>query len=220
MLPAKVYQLLHRYACDIGDGDILEIGAAHGAGTVSLALGVQDGGRSGTVVAVEKGEGGSRAEFGSKERNIKILENNLREFGVSDSVVLVDEHLTRDGNLPEKIQSPAPFSLVCLDADGKLDRDFQRLYDNIRPGAIIVIDDYSPLRAYREQTPRYPLGGGKHYRSLCYANWLLDNGFLHRYRLIEQTLITVKPPDVPDLADLENMENLQVHLDKDRERHG
>lgn len=219
MLSAKVYHLLYRYAGDIGDGNILEIGSAHGAGTVSLALGAKDGNSSATVVAVEKGEGGSRSEYGSKEKNIKILQENFQEFGISDRVNLVDQHLTREDGLPENVQSHVPFSLVCVDADGNLDRDFELLYNKILPGSVIVIDDYSPRRAYREKSTRYPLEGGKHYRTFCYANWLIENGFIHRYKIIGPTLFAVKSPNPPNIDKLQRIEKIQNHLQEDRERH-
>lgn len=220
MLPAEVYYSLYLYGTDIGEGNILEIGSAHGAATVSLALGVKDGGGSATVIGVEKGEGGSRSMYGSREENIEILRENLREFGVAERVKIVNQHLSREGGLPENIQSAQPFSLVCLDADGNLDRDFQLLYENILPGSVIMIDDYSPLREYREKTDRYPLGGGKHYRTFSYANWLLDRGFLHRYKTIGDTLITVKPPSPPSMDQLDEISDIREHIETDRGRHG
>lgn len=214
MLSAHVYEQLFYHARNTGPGSIVEIGAAHGAGTIAMALGLKDAGSTNRVVAIEKGEGGSRSKYGSKNENIEILRNNIREWGVSDRIDVVPKHLERGAELPGSIADNLPVSLLCIDADGYLDRDFELLYDHLLPGAIVVIDDYSPQKDYQPQTGRYPLGGGKQYRTFCYANLLIDEGYLTRYRLIDDTLFAVKPYTDPTF-DLDTTQ-VEEHLKNTR----
>jgi len=219
MLRGEIYSKLYSYAFDINAGNIIEVGSAHGAGTVSLALGVKESGGSATVVGVEKGEGGSRSRYGSKEDNISTLASNVEKYDVEDYVDLVDRRLNVEDGLPADITERVPFSLVVLDADGRLNRDFKLLYEHILPGSVIVIDDYAPMREYREPTERRPAGGGKHYRTLTYANHLLDEGYLNKYATFDGTLIATKPPESPDISDLNGLRTIREYLKADRERH-
>lgn len=218
MLPLDTYKKLYDYAADIGEGNILEVGSAHGAGTISLGLGVEESNGTATVIGVEKGEGGSRTPYGTKKENLRILQDNIRSYGLSERVQIVNEYLSLEDGLPSAIKSNAPFSLVCLDADGRLDRDFQLLYDDILPGSIIAIDDYAPERCYQEKTERMPSGGGKHYQTLVFANFLCREGYLDRFKLLDDTLVAVKPPDAPDINDIQ-FNRIREHLENDRSRH-
>lgn len=219
MLSAKIYSKLYSYASDINAGNVLEIGSAHGAGTVSLALAIKESNGTSTVVGVEKGEGGSRSSYGTKEDNISILRENVQDYGVEAYVDFVDERLELETGLPPEVEDRAPFSLVFLDADGRLDRDFRLLYEHIFPGSIIVIDDYGPIRNYQESTERMPLGGGKHYRTLMYVDFLLNNGYINKYKLFDSTLVATKPPGSPDVSGLDDLRAIEEHLDADRKRH-
>ncbi|WP_459191532.1 class I SAM-dependent methyltransferase [Halosimplex sp. J119] len=216
MLSEEVYEELYKSAKATQDGNIIEVGAAHGAGSIALALGLADSNSNGEVITVEKGEGGSRSKYGAKEDNIGILEQNIREWGVADRVQVVTQHLDRDSELPPAISGELPVSVLCLDADGNLDRDFELFYDHLLPGATVIIDDYSPEKNYRPKSERYPLGGGKNYRTFCHANLLVDEGYLSRYRLIDDTLFAVKPYTDPEY-DLDTTV-VDQHLAKTRER--
>ncbi|WP_459191812.1 O-methyltransferase [Halosimplex sp. J119] len=198
MLSEEVYEELYQSAKATQKGNIVEVGAAHGAGSIALALGLEDSNRDGEVITVEKGEGGSRSKYGSKEDNIRILEQNIREWGVSDRIRVLPQHLDGESDLPAPIAEALPISVLCLDADGNLHRDFELLYDHLLPGSMVIIDDYSPEKNYHPKSERYPLGGGKNYRTFCYANALIDEEYLTRYRLIDNTLFAVKPYTDPE----------------------
>lgn len=195
LLSAEVYYLMYSYASTMNDGNILEIGSAHGAGAISLALGSKESGASAKVVAVEKGE------YDTRPDTINNLNENIDKYDVENHVEVVQRRLTIDEGLPDVIESHAPFSILVLDADGRLDRDFKLLYEHLPPGAIIIIDDYDLAR------------GGKHYRTFVYVNLLSNNNYINIYKIFGDTLVAAKPPESPDIADLDFSES-QEHLDE------
>lgn len=219
MLTPKVYEKFYEAAADVSHSNLIEIGAGHGASTIALALGMKEAGQRNALFTFEKGEGGSRSEYGSKQDNIRILQENLESYGVDDVVTLIDEHLTLDKGLPDSVASGAPFSLLSIDADGRLDRDFELLYEHLIPGAAVIIDDYEMDRGYHDESERYPLGGGKSYRTFCFTNYLLEEGFLHREKVIEGTFFGTIPPNPPkfDIND-PKLDSVREHLENDRRR--
>lgn len=197
-LSAKVYRLLYEYAKDLDEGSIVEIGAAHGAGTVSLALGAKASESTRPVVAVEKGEGGTMDKYGSRDENLGILRANLGHHNVETEVTVVPEYLRAESGVPNEIAERTPISLLCLDADGRLDRSFELLYEHLAPGAIVVIDDYSPRRPRGKENSKF-------YKTFCLANALLNKGYLERFKVFHEmsyttrsVLVAVKPPGAPE----------------------
>lgn len=89
MLSPRVYETIYRRLRDLPeDGAVLEIGAAKGAATITLAWAMIESGKRGEVVAVEKCEGGSWRDS-PQAANRARLEGNLRAAGVADRVRLV-----------------------------------------------------------------------------------------------------------------------------------
>lgn len=219
MLSAKVYQRIHQYGKKAAHNNILEIGAAHGAATIALAKGIQDSEYQSSVITFEKGEGGSRADYGSKEDNLRILRNNLDEYNVSDTITLIPERLDSDGGLPSEVVEGAPYSLLCIDADGELHRDFDLLYDLLEPGAVVIIDDYSLRRDYVEKSESYPLGGGKDYRTFCYVNHFLETDVLKELEVIDTTFFGTKSVTTPYPPEEAAIDKIKQHLDTDRWEH-
>jgi len=138
MLKPDVYRELYRRALAAGSGDMIEIGTALGAATVSLALAAREKGAGAVVHTFDRMEGGSRAQYGDRATNEEIARNNFRSFGVEDQVRLHVGDVEQ--KLPE-LDRDIRFSLVFIDADGKLDRDLGLLFERIEPGAPIIIDD-------------------------------------------------------------------------------
>lgn len=68
MLPVEVYQRLYEAALAAPDRNLVEVGCAHGAGTVCLAAGLRDSGREGRVYTFEKIVGGTREAYGGSTR--------------------------------------------------------------------------------------------------------------------------------------------------------
>lgn len=138
MLPASVYRKMYEVAKSSPVPVILEVGTAHAAGTVSLALGLRDSDRAGKVYTFEKIFGGSREAFGGVDENVEIIKRNISQFGVSDMVELVVGDVAETaGAVPRDTE----LGLLCIDADGAIDRDFALFFDRLAEGAPLVIDD-------------------------------------------------------------------------------
>jgi predicted O-methyltransferase YrrM len=138
MLPIAVYRKLF----DLGaaGGTIVEIGTAHGAATIAMALGAKQGGKPFHIYTVDpfEGEFSSRRQYGSAAQNSEIVKRNLSLFGVADHVTVV-------AGTSETLVETNPvtaISLLFLDADGRIDRDLAILYDRLSPLCTIGVDDY------------------------------------------------------------------------------
>jgi hypothetical protein len=108
---------------------------------------------------------------------------------------------------------------LCIDADGKLDRDFEMLYNLLAPGAILVIDDYSAVRDYAEQSTARPLGGGKNVRTFYYLNHLLAQGLVGKLFVCQTTFFGYKTVtgDVDDVAECD-LAAVEAAIEEDRRR--
>lgn len=141
MLSERVYQRIYETARDAPSGSFVEVGAAHGAGTVTLAHALRDGGRhNAKVYSFEKIVGGSREKFGDFEQNRKIIEDNISKFDLTDTIEMIFGDV---GAEHVRVAADEPISLLMLDADGRLDRDFGFFFDRLAPSAPIIIDDVS-----------------------------------------------------------------------------
>ncbi|MGH7898555.1 MAG: hypothetical protein ACREQQ_11420, partial [Candidatus Binatia bacterium] len=67
MLPAAVYHRLYDEVVKLPDLDIVEVGGAAGAGSIAIALAMQESSKRSKLVVVERCEGGSRVPFGGRE---------------------------------------------------------------------------------------------------------------------------------------------------------
>ncbi|MGI3212209.1 class I SAM-dependent methyltransferase [Roseovarius tibetensis] len=138
MLPPDVYVAMYEAARCAPETLFVEVGTAHAAGTVSLAMGLRDSGRNGKVYTFEKIVGGSREAFGGMDENIEIIRQNLKAFGVDDFVHLtIGDVAETAGVVPDDVS----IGLLCLDADGAIDRDFGLFFDRLAANAPIIIDD-------------------------------------------------------------------------------
>ena len=182
MLTPEEYELLYKYSKDMSNWNMLEIGAGHGASTVSLALGIQESGGDAKLYTFEKGKGGSRDRYGDKETNIRILKNNLSKFNVQQQVNLLTQRLTYNGGPPKIIRQAAPFGLLFIDADGQLDRDFELLYELLLPGGIIIIDDYTPTYINK-----------KSLQTFTFINHFKNNGLVIEREVYNNLFVGHKP---------------------------
>lgn len=139
MLAPQVYERFYQTAKIAGPGIIVEVGAAHAAGTVALALGARAGPAAQKVFSFEKLVGGSREKFGGPEANVAIIERNLATFGASQCVQMIYAASDHGKNA---LPADVPIAMMVLDADGAIDRDFGLFLDRMPPGAPIIIDDY------------------------------------------------------------------------------
>lgn len=195
MLHTDVYNRLSEVAKDSNSTTLVEVGTAHAAGTVSIALGAHDSGKSIRVYSFDKIVGGSRDAYGGLEENLEIIKRNLSHFGVSDIVELVigDVRETHTA-LPEGEQ----IGFLMLDADGRIDRDFDLFFNRVAPGAPIVIDDYEDrVRVKPEQTPGQCSLDLKKKLSWMLADYFKAQGWIRTREVIRGTLFAEKAIDGP-----------------------
>lgn len=200
MLSAKVYDHIYQTALNAPYGDIVEVGAAHGAGTVSLALGLQHSGREGNVHSFEKAVGGSRARYGGFEENVRILRANLSHFGVSD---LVELHLGTPSQLHGELPSDLTIGLLMLDADGRPERDFKLFFNQVVVGGSIIIDDVEDVISLRKQGEDGALFlDQKHRISHLLVKKFTDKRIIRKSRMVSNTWFGTKR-SYYDLSDAE-----------------
>jgi hypothetical protein len=204
MLDPDIYLRLYELAAACG-GAIVEVGAAHGAGTVALALGLKESGLNGRIYSFEKMTGGSRDRFGSFDDNLSIIRNNLTNYGVEDRVELLVGGVEK---LHDKVPTDAPIELLVLDADGWIDRDFSLFFDRMSPNATIVIDDCE------DRTPVRLLASGeceiqtKYRRTWYFVRYFERIGAIARDELKGKVLFARK---VAPKLDIDPAELLKVY---------
>jgi predicted O-methyltransferase YrrM len=194
LLPTRVYREMYRRTRELPDLDIVEVGAGSGSSTIAMALALEHAGRQCKIVSVEKCEGGSRLDYGDGPTNLNLLETNLVQFRVRDHVVLYPHHLTLENSadVVRLIQTPQIAALVH-DADGRIDRDFAVFWPLLRPGGLIVIDDYENRPEFQSVSPRRPDGGTKSLVTFRLLNQLMKWGLVKRHRVVGNTFFGYKP---------------------------
>ena len=194
MLPARVYCEIYRRTCQLPDLDIVEIGAGSGAATIAMAWALRTTARNAKIVSVEKCEGGSRLDYGDRATNLNLLETHLVQFGVRDRVELYPHALTPEGGpeLMTRIRTGQIGALVH-DADGRIDRDFALFWPHLRPGGLIIIDDYENRPSFQRISPSSPDGGTKSLVTFRLLNQFMRWGLVTRSRVVGNTYFGYKP---------------------------
>ena len=136
-LSLEAYRRLHESAAASGGGTIVEIGTSQGAATLAMALGAKAAGVDFRIITVDAHFVGTRPRGSSESEKERIVRAGFEAFGVSDRIDLVV------GTTEEMIAiaDPRDIGLLLIDADGRIDRDLAALWDRMRPGCAVVIDD-------------------------------------------------------------------------------
>ena len=193
-MPPEVYQRLFDEARQLPDLDVVEVGGAAGAGSIALSHGMKESGKTSRVIVVERCEGGSRSEFGSREANLERLRAHLTRFGADDNVVIYPHELTfENGAEVLALVRTGEIGALIHDADGRVDRDFRLFWPRLRPGALIVVDDYVDLPQFRPASARYPDGGTKCLRTFRLLNQLTAWGLFEPVDQVQSTVFGRKP---------------------------
>jgi len=182
MLPAQVYQRIYQCARSVRSGLILEIGTAHGAATICMALGAKDAGTK--VLTVDKLTGGSRKRFGDIDSNITIIKRNFTDFNVEG---LVEFHVGDSDRIHNRLDLSEGIGMLMLDADGAIDRDLHLFYDSLVDDAMVVIDDYADYgRVFWKpvESCRIDL---KHRLTYRLVEYFKNVGVLHESEVVEDT---------------------------------
>jgi predicted O-methyltransferase YrrM len=194
MLNPLIYRRMYLLARKLPDLDIVEIGGAAGAGSVALALGMKESGKRSGLIVVEKLQGGSRASHGDYQRNLEIINGNFRSFGVEDVVRLYPHEITMENGSEvwHMIRTPE-IAAFMHDADGRLDRDFFLFWPVLRPGGLIIVDDYANSPHFKPISERNPQGGIKSVMTFRLLNQMIEWGLFQPTRRMGNTIFGIKP---------------------------
>lgn len=205
MLSASTYEKIHSYAKD-SQGNIVEVGTAHGAATISMASAIEPG--AGKVYTFEKIFGGSREKFGSVEENLKIIESNYEKFRVSDRIQQFIGDVVVEA---DNIKYLSSFSMLMLDADGRLDRDFVLFYDKLKPGGYIVIDDCDDRIKVKIKSG-IMIVDQKHKLTHLFIKMFEELGFLEPVEIIGNTYFGRKPAAIgKSIQELTILETSEIY---------
>jgi predicted O-methyltransferase YrrM len=154
MLHRDVLLLIYHFARST-IGNILEIGPYIGGSTIAAAFGVRESGGAKKIISIEAG--GRLKHFRIPSRNIFIdLKKNLRRFGVSENVTLINGYSFEETTMAaiRQLLGRGEVGLFTFDADNDVRRDLDCYGDLLAGGCWVVIDDYcgpatkaTPLRA-------------------------------------------------------------------------
>jgi len=148
--------ILYKKFYDIGkvhkNNIFLEIGGAHGAISISVALGIKENNGHGKIIVFEKCIEGSRKKYGGYDKNFEIINNNFKKFNVANEIFLIPKLLnTETAFEAKKIIGDKNISVLIIDADGFLHRDFSFFYNLVRDNGTIIIDDYDKNKLFKKK---------------------------------------------------------------------
>jgi len=146
MLHPVVLTTLEHFAATV-DGAIVEIGAYVGGATIAMARGVRDSGRATPIVTIEPGgqylthpDLPSADIFGD-------LQHNLSNRGL-DRFVTLYQGLSSDPGALDLVRANADhIGMLCIDADGNVQRDFDLYLPFCDDGCLLSVDDYVSTEA-------------------------------------------------------------------------
>jgi len=146
MLHPVVLTTLEHLAANVS-GVIVEIGAYVGGATIAMARGVRDSGRPTPMVTIEYGgdylthpDLPSSDIFGDLQRNLATRR--------LDHLVTLYRGMSADQGARDAVSAAvasrgAKIGLLCIDADGQVQRDFDLYLSQCADGCLLVVDDYA-----------------------------------------------------------------------------
>ena len=194
MLPARTYRELYRSVVSLPDLDVVEIGGAAGASSIAIAWAMRDAGMASHLITIEKCEGGSRSDYGDYKSNREVIEANLQQFGVSDTTRLFPYELTlANGDEVKRLIETSQIGALVHDADGRIDRDFILFWEILRPGGLIVVDDFGDGADFKPISPRHPQGGTKKLITSRLLRQFIDWGLVEPTTMRGEMFFGIKP---------------------------
>ncbi|WP_158234115.1 class I SAM-dependent methyltransferase [Oceaniglobus indicus] len=144
LMSRPVYDALFDAVARETPDHILEIGTAHGAGTIAMALGAESRGAATRIQTVDTLEAladipSSRADYGDAKANEDIVRGNFDRAGVASRISL----FVGRSDVFAASQSPGDpmIGMLVLDADGRIDRDLLLFHARMTRNCLIVVDD-------------------------------------------------------------------------------
>lgn len=194
MLSAQVYGKIYDLVQQAPEGDVVEVGTAHGAATIAMTLGRLRHDNDAKTYTIDRLQGGSRTRFGTVEDNRAIIQKNFEHFDIKKNVTLLVGNVDE---VADAIPDDITISVLMIDADGAVDRDLERFYNKLTPGGLIIIDDYNPDVHLKRRD------GGifvdqKHKLTYNLVNYYRKFGLFDRETVIKNTFFAFKPFDKAD----------------------
>ena len=152
MLHEHVLMLLRLFVI-ASRGAVLEIGSYIGGATMVLAATAKEF-RKGPVISIEPGGVHDHPDIPSADI-FSDLVRNVEKTSASDYVRLLNG-FSSDPNVVELVNQAScgkKIDLLIIDADGDIGRDFVTYHTLLKPGAIVVLDDYSSRLAPEKERP-------------------------------------------------------------------
>jgi predicted O-methyltransferase YrrM len=148
MLHHSVLVMMEHIACTTSAA-ILEIGAYVGGGTMAFCRGLRESGRSVPFWSVEPGGAYPSHPHLPSSDILSDLRRNLQARSLDRFVTLVNAS-TNDADAISMLQqsiAPTGLSVLSIDADGQVQRDFDHFLHLCKPGCAVFVDDYSSEHA-------------------------------------------------------------------------
>ncbi len=140
-LSAAAYHRLSECASQADEGIMVDVGAAQGATSISIGVGIKQP-KTTTLYSIDRCHGSRALPSLSRvdqESNLATLKNHLQQYGVLGHTRVLCGALS---DVAQDIPADREITLLCIDADGCIDRDMRLLYDRLAPGAHLIFDDY------------------------------------------------------------------------------
>ena len=187
MSPA-VYDALFDAVAAEGPRQILEIGTAHGAGTIALALGAASARHDTRITTVDTLQAlpdipSSRARYGGPAENELLVRDTFRKAGVEDRVSL---HVGRSDGFAAALPEGFGVDMLVLDADGRVDRDLALFGPYLSKGAAVIVDDIDGKVSAALQGGRLAIDL-KHVIAQKLTTRLVEDGFLRLEKRVVDT---------------------------------
>lgn len=219
MLGPAVYSKMYELCYKLDDLNIVEIGGATGAGSVALAWAMKDSNKKSKLIVVEKCQGGTRSDVGGYSENLDLINAHFSKFDVQDQITLFPHKLTFDNSdrVYFLIQTEEIGAFIH-DADGRIDRDFYLFWSMLKPGGLIIIDDYADKPNYKPISDRYPQGGIKSVMTYRLLNRIIEWGLFEPSIKMGDTIFGYKPVNGNfDRFDLDACQEIISQIEQERD---
>lgn len=197
LMSRAVYDALFDAAAAQGPKQVLEIGTAHGAGTIALALGAASAGHETQITTVDTLQAlpdipSSRARFGGPTVNEEIVRRNFRKAGVDDRITL---YVGRSDDFALVTHEKFAVDMLVLDADGRIDRDLALFGPHLLAGAAVIVDDIDGKVSAALRRGRLAIDL-KHVISQKLTARLVEEGYLRlEKRTVDTSFFRAKDPN-------------------------
>jgi len=136
-MDVSVYRKLYDTAAESPGGTFVEIGTSSGAASIALALGAKASGNAFRLLSADLFQPGLRPFGATPEEKRAGLYRSFAQFGVADAI----DHVHGDSADLIAVREPRDITILLIDADGRIDRDLERLHGRLASDAAIIIDD-------------------------------------------------------------------------------